>query len=89
MGERFNKHIDIVLYMHNLNMCRIFIISAITTETNIIPIKKLLVCTMKAMTNPTEDRIGSKSLWNTHIKTVANISTKMDQYEVSEVNYKT
>lgn len=57
---------------------------AMNTETNVVPVKKLLVCTMKSMTDQTEERIGSKSLWNRHIKTVANISTKMDQYTVSE-----
>ncbi|XP_053396481.1 F-box only protein 25-like [Mercenaria mercenaria] len=60
------------------------VIEAMNSETNIIPMKNLLVCTMKSMVDESTGRIGSKSLWNRHIQTVANLSTKMEQFVLTE-----
>lgn len=67
-----------------LKILEVMVVEAINNEMRIGPTQTLLVSTMKCLADGTTDRIGSKSLWNKHIQTVANLCTKMEQFKVSE-----
>ncbi|CAG2253778.1 FBXO25_32 [Mytilus edulis] len=55
---------------------------ALSSETNLICVRKLLRTALSSLEKGEGNRIGSKRLWNKHKETVSNLLCRLDMYEI-------